>query len=81
MDSKEISGCAREVALCANKGLLSTVKSHVSFQVGRSVTRVATLVAIVILLCIKMYLLHAKLVGHPEISLGWSCASSHNVLG
>ena len=69
VDSKEISGCAREVALCANKGLLSTVKSHVSFQVGRSVTRVATLVAIVILLCFKTNLFYVKLEGHLDISL------------
>ena len=69
VDPKVTSCCAREVALCANKGLLSAVNSHVDFQFGRSVTRVATLVAIVILLCIKMYLLHVKLVGHTDISL------------
>ena len=52
MDPKIASLDAREVALCANKGLLSAVNHHVSFQAVRTVTRVATLVAIVFFLCI-----------------------------
>ena len=35
VDSKVASCCARVVALCASKGLLSAVNSHVSFHVGR----------------------------------------------
>ena len=69
MDSNAVSSCARVVALCANKGLLSAVNSHVDFQVGRPVTRVATLVAIVILLCFKTNLFYVKLEGHLDISL------------
>ena len=81
VDSKVISSCARIVALYANKGLLSAVNSHVYFQLGRSFTRETTLVAIVIVLCIKMNLLDVKVVGHLDISLILACASSHNVLG
>ena len=54
MDYKDIRYCARVVALCTNKGLLSAVNQHVGFQLGRSVTRVATLVAIVFFRCIGM---------------------------
>ena len=67
VDSKDISSCARVVALCANKRLLSAVNSHVDFQVRRSVTRIATLVAIVTFLCIMMKLVDFKLAGHLEI--------------
>ena len=51
VDYKDIRYCARVVALCTNKGLLSAVNQHVGFQVGMSVRRVATLATIVIFLC------------------------------
>ena len=54
MGPKIASLVAREVALCASKGLLSAVNHHVYFQVVRPVTRVATLVAIVFFLFIGM---------------------------
>ena len=56
VDSKATSCCAREVALCANKGLLSAVNQYMSFQEGRCVTREVAFVAIVFFLCIRMIL-------------------------
>ena len=54
MDSKGASSVARKAALNANKGLLSAVNHHVSFHLGWSLRREATLVAIVFFLCIRM---------------------------
>ena len=54
VDSKIASCCARVVALCTNKRLLSPVNHHVGFQLGRSVERIATLFAFVIFLDIRM---------------------------
>ena len=68
---KGISSCAREVALCANKGLLSAVNSHMGFQVGRCVAGVAALNAIVTFLCISVNFIHFHLAGHFEIFLFW----------
>ena len=79
--SKVASLVARVCALCTNKGLFSAVNQHVGFQIGRSVARIATLVALVILLCIKINLSCVRFVGHLDISLSMACASDTNVLG
>ena len=81
VDSKVVSSCASVVAMCTNKRFLSAVNQHVSFQLGRSVARIATLVALVILLCIKINLSCVRFVGHLDISLSMACASDTNVLG
>ena len=62
--SKIVRCCARVVALCANKGLLSAVNSHVDFQLRRYITRMAALVALVIFLCIRREIIDIKLTGH-----------------
>ena len=54
MDSKGTSFIARIVELCTNERLLTAVNHHVGFQLGRSVERIATLVAFVIFLDIRM---------------------------
>ena len=69
--SKSTSCRARVVAVCANKGLLSAVNSHVDFQLGSCITRVAALVAIVTFLSIMMKLAHFDIAGHFEIFLLW----------
>ena len=81
VDSKVVSSCARVVAMSTSKRFLSAVNQHVSFQLGRSVARIATLVALVILLCIKINLSCVRFVGHLDISLSMACASDTNVLG
>ena len=62
--SQVASLCARVVALCTNKRFLSGMNSHVLFQIGRSVTRMAALVALVIFLCIRREIIDIKLTGH-----------------
>ena len=52
------SCCAREFALFANKGLLSTVNQHVAFQMRSIVACVAALVATVGLLSMMLKHLH-----------------------
>ena len=66
--------------MIAMKGLLSAVNSHVDFQVRRSVTRIATLVAIVTFLCIMMKIVDLKLVGHLDIFLFLAHATANNAL-
>ena len=67
--SEGASSCAREVTLWANKGLLSAVNQHVSFQRGRCVTRMAALVAIVTFLSNMIKLAHRDLAGDFEFFL------------
>ena len=69
MDSKGVSCCARVVALCTNKRLLSAVNSHVSFQLGRRITIIAALLATVTPLCRRSKIVDFKLAGHLEMSL------------
>ena len=63
VDSKPASLIARVVALWTNKRFLSAVNSHVGFQIGKFGTRVATLIAFVIFLYIRLDLVDF---GHLE---------------
>ena len=67
--SKTGSCCARVVTLSTNKGLLSAVNSIVYFQLGRSVARIAALLATVTFLCNRMKIIDFKLAGHSKVSL------------
>ena len=67
VDPKSASVVARVVALCANKGFLSAVNSHVDFQLGRSVTRKTALVALVTFLCLRRKIDDLKLAVHIDI--------------
>ena len=73
--SKSISCRARVVAVCANKGLLSAVNSHVDFQLGRCVTSIAALVAIVTFLSIRLKIVDIEFSGHVEYFKFWSLYS------
>ena len=57
---------AGEVALCASKGLLSTMNKHVSFQISSTDARVATLIATEWLLSIVLKHVQFKVFGHLE---------------
>ena len=54
MDSKGTSFIARIVELCTNKRLVSAVNHHVGFQLGRSVEKIATLLAFVFFIDIRI---------------------------
>ena len=70
VDSKPASLIARVVALWTNKRFFSAVNSHVYFQVGRSAKRIATLVAIVSFLSVKIVCI--RLSCHLECFGFWS---------
>ena len=63
VDSKTTSLIAGVVALWTNKRFLSAMNSHVGFQIGKFGTRVATLIAFVIFLYIRLDLVDF---GHLE---------------
>ena len=54
MDSKGTSFIARIFELCTNKRLVSAVNHNMGFQLGRSVEKIATLLAFVFFIDIRI---------------------------
>ena len=79
--SKIASCCARVFALCTNKRLLSAVNQHVDFQLGRCITRISALVAIVTLLCVSLKFFYFYSVGHLEAFLFFPCGLGSKAFG